>query len=85
MVLVACVGILKTFMSACEIQENLIIYLCIFMTVTLDYKALIMLIKRKTEENESDDEGDGLCQRGLDTECCVFCKVIRVNYHRSSQ
>lgn len=55
------------------------------MTVTLDYKALIMLIKRKTEENESDDEGDGLCQRGLDTECCVFCKVIRVNYHRSSQ
>ena len=54
------------------------------MTVTLDYKALIMLIKRKSKDNESDEEMEGLCQRGLDTECCVFCKVIRVSYHRSS-
>ncbi|CAH3043197.1 unnamed protein product, partial [Pocillopora meandrina] len=45
-------------------------------TVTLDYKALIKLIKRKSEDNESDEEMEGLCQRGLDTECCVFCKVI---------
>lgn len=43
----------------------------------LDYKALIILIKRKSENNESDEEMEGLCQRGLDTECCVFCKVIR--------
>lgn len=54
------------------------------MTVTLDYKALIILIKQKSEDNESDEEMEGLCQRGLDTECCVFCKVIRVSYHRSS-
>lgn len=54
------------------------------MTVMLDYKALITLIKRKCEDNESDEEMEGLCQRGLDTECCVFCKVIRVSYHRSS-
>lgn len=37
-----------------------------------------MLIKRKSEDNESDEEMEGLCQRGLDTECCVFCKVIRL-------
>ena len=70
-------------MSGCDIQENLIIHLVFFMTVTLDYKALIMLIKRKSEDNESDEEMEGLCQRGLDTECCMFCKVIRVSYHRS--
>ena len=33
----------------------------------------------KSEDNESDEEMEGLCQRGLDTECCVFCKVIRVS------
>ena len=44
------------------------------MTVTLNYKALTMLMKRKDEENEE------LCKRGLDTECCVYCKVIRVGY-----
>jgi len=46
------------------------------MTVTLDYKALVMLMKRKSGDGESDAEV--LCQKGLDTECCVFCKVIRV-------
>lgn len=38
---------------------------------------MIILIKQKSEDNESDEEMEGLCQRGLDTECCVFCKVIR--------
>ena len=71
-------------MLGCDIQENLIIHLVFFMTVTLDYKALIMLIKQKSEDDESDEEMESLCQRGLDTECCVFCKVIRVSYHRSS-
>lgn len=44
-------------------------------TVTLDYKALIMLLKRK--DDDVDGNVDGLCGRGLDTECCVYCKVIR--------
>ena len=49
------------------------------MAVTLDYKALTMLMKRKDEENEE------LCKRGLDTECCVYCKVIRVGYSGSAR
>lgn len=48
------------------------------MTVTLDYKALIMLLKRKGDD--VDENVDGLCGRGLDTEGCVYCKVIRVGY-----
>lgn len=51
------------------------------MTVTLDYKALIMLLKRK-DGNVDGNIGE-LCKRGLDTECCVFCKVIRVGYRCS--
>lgn len=51
------------------------------MTVTLDYKALIMLLKRKG--SDLDQNEDGLCKRGLDTECCVFCKVIRVGFNCS--
>lgn len=47
-------------MSGCDIQENLTIHLVFFMTVTLDYKALIILIKRKSEDNESDEEMEGL-------------------------
>ena len=50
-----------------------------FIIVTLDYKALIMLLKRK--DDDADENVDGLCGRGLDTECCVYCKVIRVGYH----
>lgn len=49
------------------------------MTVTLDYKALIMLLKQK--DDDVDGNVDGLCGRGLDTECCVYCKVIRVGGH----
>ena len=49
-----------------------------FFVVTLDYKALTMLIKRKDNGTESVET---LCQRGLDTECCIFCKVIRVGYY----
>lgn len=44
-------------------------------TVTLDYKALIMLIKRKDSDGE--ESLDTLCKRGLDTECCVYWKVSR--------
>lgn len=44
-------------------------------TVTLDYKALIMLLKRKGVN--VDIKMDELCKRGLDSECCVFCTVIR--------
>ena len=51
------------------------------MAVTLDYKALIMLLKRKG--SDLDQKEDGLCKRGLDTECCVFCKVIRVRFNCS--
>ena len=49
------------------------------MTVTLDYKALIMLLRRK--DDDGDENVDSLCGRGLDTECCVYCKVIRVGCH----
>ena len=38
-----------------------------------------MLLKRK--DDDVDENVDGLCGRGLDTECCVYCKVIRVGYH----
>lgn len=48
-----------------------------FITVTLDYKALIMLMKRK----DGGEDLDELCQRGLNTECCFLCKVIRVGCH----
>ncbi|CAH3155817.1 unnamed protein product [Pocillopora meandrina] len=47
-------------------------------TVTLDYKALITLLKRKG--CGADKYVDNLCNRRLDTERCVFCKVIRVGY-----
>ena len=49
-----------------------------FMTVTLDYKALIMLLKRRDDGDDESTCKDGLCKRGLDTECCFLCKVIRV-------
>ena len=38
-----------------------------------------MLLKRK--DDDVDGNVDGLCGRGLDTECCVYCKVIRVGGH----
>ena len=59
--------------------------------ISKDLKEKLKFIRKGSTEildsmpdNESDEEMEGLCQRGLDTECCVFCKVIRVNYHRSS-
>lgn len=55
-----------------------IISLSFFMTVTLDYKALIMLLKQKG--GDADKYINELCKRGLDTECCVFCKVVKVGY-----
>ena len=59
--------------------------LFIFETVTLDYKALIMLLKRKKTECQCEPNecehvatSDGLCGKGLAVECCAFCNVIRV-------
>lgn len=40
-------------------------------TVTLDYKALLLLLNKK------DDEDFVLGGRGFDTECCAFCDAIR--------
>lgn len=34
---------------------------CFFMIVMFDYKVLIMFIKRKSEDNELDEEMEGLC------------------------
>ena len=43
-----------------------------FIEVTLDYKALLLLLNKK------DDEDFVLGGRGFDTECCAFCDAIRV-------
>ena len=36
-----------------------------------------MLLKHKDVDGKSVDTQ--LCQKGLDTECCAFCTVIRVS------
>ena len=41
--------------------------------VTLDYKALLLLLNKK------DDEDFILGGKGYDAECCAFCDAIRVN------
>lgn len=40
-------------------------------TVTLDYKALLLLLNKK------DDEDFILGGKGYDAECCAFCDAIR--------
>lgn len=49
-------------------------FIFLFPKVTLDYKALTMLMKYKRK-----GVCRKLCGQGLDVECCVFCQVIRVN------
>ena len=51
---------------------NFFVYFYFFIEVTLDYKALLLLLNKK------DDEDFVLGGRGFDTECCAFCDAIRV-------
>lgn len=44
-----------------------------FFAVTLDYKALLLLL------NKPDDEDFVLGGKGYDTEFCAFCDAIRVS------
>ena len=50
----------------------LIVFIYFFIEVTLDYKALLLLLNKK------DDEDYVLGGRGFDTEFCAFCDAIRV-------
>ncbi|XP_032240796.1 uncharacterized protein LOC116619765 [Nematostella vectensis] len=47
----------------------------LLLTVTLVYKALVMLLRRK--DGSDAKYNDSICNRGINQECCVFCKVIR--------
>jgi len=51
------------------------------LTVTLDYKALLLLLNKK------DDEDFTLGGKGYNVECCAYCDAIRVNdiSHNSDQ
>lgn len=46
-----------------------------FLTVTADYKALKLLMARKSSDNEVIKQFGG---RGMDTEFCIYCLAIRV-------
>jgi len=47
--------------------------LLIYLSVTLDYKALLLLL------NKPDDENFQLGGKGFEVEFCAFCDAIRVN------
>ena len=51
-----------------------------FIEVMLDYKALLLVLL-----NKKDDEDFVLGGRGFDTECCAFCDAIRVHVLNSYQ
>jgi len=42
-------------------------------TVTLDYKALLLLLNKKNDEDFT------LGGKGYNVECCAYCDAIRVN------
>ena len=44
--------------------------------VTLDYKALLLLLNKK------DDEDFLLGGKGYGVQCCSFCDAIRVRFHK---
>lgn len=46
----------------------------IFVTVTLDYKALLLLLAKK------DNKDFLLGGKGYGVECCAFCDAIRVSW-----
>ena len=49
-----------------------------FIIVTLDYKALIMMVARRARQLSEHDEEIALGGRGPGVEFCVFCRAVRV-------
>lgn len=54
-------------------HKNWILFNIIYLSVTLDYKALLLLL------NKPDDENFQLGGKGFEVEFCAFCDAIRVN------
>ena len=55
-----------------------------FILVTLDYKSLLLLIRRILEDQDDgdDDHWEPLGGKGFEVGFCVFCTALRVSKNR---